>query len=111
MLGKSVAAKIVFFAALLWSSAIYAQAGIDLTSSDRAEIWRALRRDATRTSIPAGLHVGEQVPDSMRLLSFGRQLRKKVPAIGHYGYALLYGEVLIVDRQTRRIASIVHEWR
>ena len=109
MLNKSIAAKIVLCAALLWSSNIYAQTGIDLTSSDRTEIWRVLGRDAMRTQIPAGLHVGERVPDTMRLLWFSRHLRKNVPAIAHYAYALLYGEVLIIDRRARRIVSIVYE--
>ncbi len=109
MLGRSIAATIVLCAALLCSSAVYAQTGIDLTSSDRAAIWRVLGRDAMATSIPAGLHVGEPVPDSMRLLSFSRHLRKSVPAIAHYGYALLQGEVLIVDRRARRIVSIVYQ--
>jgi hypothetical protein len=103
------AAKIVFCAALLFSSVAYAQTPIDLTSSDRAEIWRVLGKDAMATSIPAGLHVGEQVPDTMRVLSFSRHLRKNVPAVGHYAYALLQGEVLIVDRRARRIVSIVYQ--
>jgi hypothetical protein len=103
------AAKIVFCAALLLSSVAYAQAPIDLTSSDRTEIWRVLGKDAMATSIPTGLHVGERVPATMRLLSFSRHLRKSVPAIAHHGYALLQGEVLIVDRRSRRIVSIVYQ--
>ena len=109
MLGKSIAAEIIFCAALVWSATTYAQTGIDLTSSDRTEIWRVLGRDAMRTQIPAGLHVGERVPDTVRLLSFSRHLRKKVPAIGHYAYALLFGEVLIVERRARRVVSIVYQ--
>ena len=69
MLGESIAPKIVLCSALVCSPA-YAQSGIDLTSSDRTEIWRVLGRDAMRTQIPAGLHVGERVPDTMRLLWF-----------------------------------------
>ena len=52
MLGKSIAAEIIFCAALVWSATTYAQTGIDLTSSDRTEIWRVLGRDAMRTQIP-----------------------------------------------------------
>ena len=109
MLRTLNAAKTVFCAALLWSSAVYSQTGVDLTSSDRAEIWRVLGREAMATSIPAGLHVGEQVPATMRLLSFSGQLRKNVPAIEHYVYGLLQGEVLIVDRRARTIVSIVYQ--
>jgi hypothetical protein len=108
MLGKSIAAKIALCAALLCSFTAYAQMGIDLTSSDRAEIWRVLGRSATDTQVPAGLQVGDKVPRPMRALSFSKQLRNKVPAIAHYAYALVNGEVLIVDRRARRIVSIVY---
>ena len=50
---------------LLWSLAAYAQSGLHLTSPDRAAIWRSLGKDAMSTSVPAGLHVGEAVPDTM----------------------------------------------
>jgi hypothetical protein len=109
MLRKLNAAKIVFCATLLLSSVAYAQSASDLTSSERAEIWRSLGGNAMRTSIPAGLHVGEQVPDTMRLLPFDRRLRNQVPAIKSCSYALLQGQVLIIDRRTRVIVSIVSE--
>ena len=51
MLGKSIAAEIVLCAALLCASSVYAQSGIDLTSADRAEIWRVLGKDATDTQV------------------------------------------------------------
>jgi Protein of unknown function (DUF1236) len=94
---------------LLWSLAAYAQSGLHLTSPDRAAIWRSLGKDAMSTSVPAGLHVGEAVPDTMRLLPFGRNLRNKIPAIKSYSYALLQGQVLIVDRRARTIVTIVSE--
>ena len=109
MFGKSIAAKSVLCAALLWSFAVCAQSSIDLTSSDRAEIWRVLGKDATDTQAAAGLQVGDIVPRPIRVLPFSKQLRKRVPAIAHYGYALLHGEVLIVDRRARRIVSIVYQ--
>jgi hypothetical protein len=55
------------------------------------------------------LHVGEDIPDTMRLFAFDRHLRKKIPAIRSYAYALLQGHVLIVDRRARKIVSIVSE--
>ena len=107
MLGKLSASKMVLCAALLWTSAAYAQTAIHLTSSAQAEIWRSLGKDATDTSVAAGLHVGEDVPATMRVLRFGRHLRKKVRAIRSYSYALLQGEVLIVDPRARKIVAIV----
>ena len=109
MLGKLIAAKVVLSVALLWSCAVYAQNYVDLTSSDRAEIWRGLGKDATDTQVAPGLQVGDRVPAPMRVLPFSKQLRKKVPAVAHYAYALLHGQVLIVDRRARRIVSIVTE--
>ncbi len=92
---------------LCCSTSVYAQTELSLTSRQRSEIWRSLGKEATRTSVPAGLHVGETVPDTMRLLPFVHKLRKRVPAIRSYSYALLQGEVLIIDRQTKKIISIV----
>jgi len=100
---------IALCAMLLWSSTVYAEPGFDLTSPDRAVIWQSLGKDAMSTSVPAGLHVGEAVPDTMRLLPFGRHLRKAIPAIRPYSYALLQGQVLIIDRRARKIVSIVSE--
>jgi hypothetical protein len=105
---KLNASKIALCAILLCcSSRVYAQTAISLTSPEQAEIWRSLGKQATRTSVPAGLHVGEVVPDTMRLLPFARELRKRVPAIGSYSYGLLQGQVLIIDPQAKKIVSIV----
>jgi hypothetical protein len=75
----------------------------------RAEIWRSLSKEAMKTSEPAGLNVGEMVPDTMHLLPFAHSLRKKIPAIRPYLYTLLQGQVLIVDPSTKKIVSIVGE--
>lgn len=105
---KLNASTIVLCAVLLCcSSRVYAQTELSLTSPQRGEIWRSLGNQATRTSVPAGLHVGEAVPDTMRLLPFSGKLRKRIPAIKPYAYTLLQGQVLIIDRQTKKIVSIV----
>jgi hypothetical protein len=80
---------------------------LSLTAAQRSEIWHTLRKQARKTQEPAGLNVGEVVPDTMNLLSFGRNLRKKVPAIRLYLYALLHDQVLIVDPGTKKIISII----
>jgi hypothetical protein len=107
---KSNASKIVLCAIFLcWSSTVYAQTALSLTSSEQAEIWRSLGKQATRTSVSAALHFGEVVPDTIRLLPFARKLRKRVPAISAYSYALLHGQVLIIDPQAKTVASIVYK--
>lgn len=80
---------------------------LSLTSTQRAQIWRSLGKEATRASEPAGLNVGETVPDTMHLLSFARALRKHVPAIRPYRYTLLHGQVLMIDPGTKTIVAIV----
>jgi hypothetical protein len=82
---------------------------LTLTSTQRARIWRDLGKEATRASEPAGLNVGEVVPDTMHVLSFARALRKKIPAIRPYQYTLLHGQVLMIDSGTRKIVAIVSE--
>ena len=100
--------KIALFAILLCcSSSVYAQATISLTSSEQAEIWQSLGKEATSASEPAGLHVGETVPDTMHLIRFARKLRKRVPAIRSYSYTLSHGQVLIINSRTKKIVSIV----
>jgi hypothetical protein len=105
---KLNASKIALCTILLcFSAGVYAETALSLTSPEQARIWRSLGKEATKTSVPAGLHVGEVIPDTMRLLPFARKLRKRIPAIRSYSYALLQGQVLIIDPQAKKIVSIV----
>ena len=104
---KLTAASMVLCAALIWCSGAGAQSSIDISSASRAAIWRSLGKDATDTQVAAGLQVGQTVPDPMRVLPFSRHLRKKAPAIRSYSYALVNGQVLIVDARTRKIVAII----
>ena len=98
--------KIALCAVLLCCpSAAYTETALSLTSTEQTEIWRSLGSQATETSLPTGLRVGEVVPDTMRL--FARKLRKSVPAIKSYFYTLLHGQVLIIDPQAKEIVSII----
>jgi uncharacterized protein DUF1236 len=104
---KSIAASLLLCAALTWCSSAIAQSTLQLTSAGRAAIWKSLGKDATDTQLAAGLKVGEKIPDPMNVLPFTARVRKKVPAIKPYSYALVNGQVLIVDAQTRKIVAIV----
>ena len=105
---RLTAASIVLCAALIWCSGAGAQSGIEfLIEAGRAAIWRSLGKDATDTQVAAGLQVGQTVPDPMRVLPFSAHLRKKVPALKSYSYALVNGQVLIVDARTRKIVAII----
>jgi len=107
--------KLLIGALAAWPSAARAKQpggtgdkhNLSLTSAQRSEIWRGLGKQAMETSEPAGLSVGEVLPDTMNLLSFAHGLRKKIPAIRLYLYTLLHRQVLIVDPTTRKIVSIV----
>jgi hypothetical protein len=80
-----------------------------LTSAERSEIWRILSDPANRTSVSTGLNVGEKVPNTIHLLSFMDELRKRIPAIWPCSYALLHGQVLIVGPRSKTIVAIVAE--
>jgi len=82
---------------------------LSLNSGERAEIWRSLGKQAGKTSVPSGLRVGEVVPTTMHLRSFARDIRKKIPAIGSYSYALLHNQVLATDPRSKKIVFIVAE--
>ncbi len=109
--------KLCVGAAAVWPVAALAQqrAGTkerpkpSLTSAQRAEIWRSLRKDTMKTRIPAGLNIGEAVPDTVHLLPFDRRLRKRVPALRRYVYAFTHGQVLIIEPRTKKIVAIVGE--
>jgi hypothetical protein len=80
---------------------------LSLTTTQRSEIWRALRKDAGVTGEPDGLKIGDAIPDTMRLLSFGHRLRRRIPAIRPYSYTFLHDQVLIVDPATKKIVFII----
>jgi hypothetical protein len=93
--------------ALAQPSGPKAKHDLSLTHAQQSEIWRALGKSADKAQEPAGLSVGEVVPDTMNVLPFSRHLRAKVRAIGHYRYALMHDRVLIVDPETKKIIAIV----
>ena len=96
-----------------WPSIVPAQAAggekgkLSLSEAQQSEIWRALRNQARKTQEPAGLNVGEVVPDDMNLLSFGPRFRGKIPALRPYRYSLLHDRVLIIDPATKKIIAII----
>jgi hypothetical protein len=105
---------IALIAAVAWPSMVLAQSPapaakreLSLTHAQRSEIWRALGKEAAKAQEPAGLSVGETIPDSMNVLPFSHHLRHKIRVIGHYRYSLMHGEVLIVDPETKKIISVV----
>lgn len=107
---KPSAAKIALCAILLCgcsSAYAHAQPTPSLSSSEQARIWHSLGKRATRTSVPAGLHVGEVVPDTMHLFRFEARLRKRIPALKRYRYALTQSQVLIIDPQQKKIVFVV----
>jgi hypothetical protein len=107
MPGKLSFLTIAFSAALALPLAAQTQTAVDLSSANRAAIWRSLGKNATDTQVAAGLEVGQTVPDPMRILPFSQHLCKEVPALKSFSYALVNGQVLIVEARTRKIVAIV----
>jgi hypothetical protein len=106
MPGKRTLLIIAFSAVLAAPLAAHAQT-VDLSSDGRAAIWKSLGKNATDTQVAAGLEVGQTVPDPMRVLPFDRHLRKSVPALKSFSYALVNGQVLIVEARSRKVVAIV----
>jgi hypothetical protein len=106
MSGKLKFSVIALCATLAWPLAAHAQT-VDLSSDGRAAIWKSLGKNAADTQVAAGLEVGQTVPDPMRVLPFDRHLRKSVPALKSFSYALVNGQVLIVEARTRKVVAIV----
>jgi hypothetical protein len=105
---------IALIAAAAWPSIALAQpAGgggkhdLSLTRAQQSAIWHVLGKEAAKAQEPAGLNVGETLPDTMNVLPFDRRLRGKIRSIGYYRYALMHGQVLIVDPESKRIIAIV----
>ncbi len=51
--------------------------------------------------------VGEKVPSSIKLHTMSKTARREVPAVKSYDFAMLKGELLIVNPKTRTIADVI----
>jgi hypothetical protein len=80
------------------------QTGLKLTSAQRAAIWNELGNQS-----PAGqmLKVGDAVPNTLQLQPLPGDLSNQLPTLTSYQYAMLNGQVLIVDPATRKVAAII----
>jgi len=107
LLGGAAAAALPLAALAQEPAAKVKRHTLSLTSTQRADIWRSLHKRANDAQIPAGLNVGEIVPDTMHLLLFGHSLRRKVPGLRSYRFGLVHGQVLIVNTKTKKIIAIV----
>src|SRR5262249_11431813 len=86
------------------------QGALDLTSAQRAEIWKRLGTQQT-TNAPPGFQpkIGETVPATMQLKSLPTSVSSQVPQVQSYNYAMVQSRLLIVDPATKRIVSIITE--
>ncbi len=81
---------------------------LNLTSTQRAEIWQNLSNQAKETP-PAGFtpKVGEAVPSSIRVQPLPGSVSSQVPAVKSYDFAMLQNEVLIVDPTSKKIVDVI----
>jgi len=86
------------------------QSGLNLTSTQRAEIWQQLASQ-TSENAPSGFEpkVGATVPSSLQLKSLPSSISSQVPELQGYDYAMVQSQLLIVDPSSKKIASIISE--
>jgi hypothetical protein len=83
---------------------------LKLTAAQKAQIWKELGAEATNAQTPSRtLKVGQTLPDTMNPQSMPGKVANDVPAVKSYQYAMVNGQVLIVDPSTHKIAAIVTE--
>ena len=82
---------------------------LNLTSTQRQELWQSLSKQAAKESVPAGFtaKVGEAVPSSIKLQPLPTNLSSQIPGVKSYDYALLQDELLIVDSSSKKIVDII----
>jgi hypothetical protein len=82
---------------------------LTLTVPQRAEIWKALG-STTSAQVPSNaVKVGAAVPNTMHLQSMPGSVTGQVPAVRSYDYAMVNGQLLIVDPSTKKIAAVITE--
>ena len=86
------------------------QGALDLTTAQRAEIWRRLGNQQA-TNAPPGFQpkVGAAVPASVQLKTLPSSVSNQVPQVQSYDYAMVQSQLLIVDPATKKIVSIITE--
>jgi hypothetical protein len=82
---------------------------LNLTATQRHELWQSLSKQAAKESAPTGFtaKVGEAVPSSIKLQSLPSNVSSQIPAVKSYDYALLQNELLIVDPSSKKIVDII----
>jgi hypothetical protein len=83
---------------------------LNLSTAQRTAIWKQLGGEATSGRTPnRTLAIGETVPDTMQLQSMPGKVTAQVPTLKPYQYAMVRGQLLIVDPSTKKIAAILTE--
>jgi Protein of unknown function (DUF1236) len=82
---------------------------LNLTVAQRSEIWKELGSTASAQVPSNAVKVGETVPGTMSLHSMPGSVTSHVPAVTSYDYAMVHGQLLIVDPSTKKVAAIVTE--
>jgi len=83
---------------------------LKLSAAQKAQIWQEFGGQATNAQAPARtLKVGETLPNTMNAQSMPGKVASEVPAVKSYQYAMVNGQVLIVNPSTHKIAAIVTE--
>ena len=86
------------------------QGALNLSTAQRAEIWKRLGSQQATNALPGfEPKVGATVPASLQLKSLPNSVSSQVPQVQSYHYAMVQNELLIVDPATKKIVTIITE--
>jgi ABC-type sugar transport system substrate-binding protein len=82
---------------------------LSLTSAQEHSIVQSLNKSAKKEAAPAGFKasVGQTVPNTIALHNFPSDAASQVPAVKPYDYAMLQGQLLIVNPQDKKIIDVI----
>jgi hypothetical protein len=87
--------------------------GLELTSQQRAEIFRIVIRDKDKVKLPPATNppaiVGAEMPPSMELYMLPDNIGTEVPEAKLYKYTIVQNQVIIVDPTTMKIIDVIRQ--
>ena len=82
---------------------------LSLSGTQQKTAWNDLNSAAKKQSAPPSFFraVGETVPQTVKLQSMTAKAKSDVPSLRPYKFAMLEGQLLIVNPNNRKIADVI----